>query len=53
MEFIDMTRRAVVFNVADIPIQIVSIDDLIALKQAVGRPIDISDIAHLQRIKSL
>ncbi len=53
VEFADMTRRAIEFNVADTPIRVVSIDDLIALKQAVGRPIDISDIEHLKRIKSL
>lgn len=27
------------------------IDDLISLKQAAGRPIDLSDIAHLKRLK--
>lgn len=53
VEFADMTRCAIVFNVADTPIRVVSIDDLIALKQAVGRPIDLSDIEHLKRIKSL
>lgn len=29
---------------------VVGIDDLIALKQAVGRPIDLSDIEHLKRL---
>ena len=53
VEFEGMMHRATVFNVADVPIQVVSIDDLIALKQAVGRPIDLSDIEHLQRIKVL
>ncbi len=53
VEFTGMARRAVVFNVANTPIRVVSIDDLIALKQAVGRPIDLSDIEHLQRIKAL
>jgi predicted nucleotidyltransferase len=53
VEFADMSQRAVVFNVANTPIRVVSIDDLIALKQAVGRPVDLIDIEHLQRIKSL
>lgn len=53
VEFADMLQRAVLFNVAGTPIRVVSIDDLIALKQAVGRPIDLSDIEHLQRVKPL
>ncbi len=53
VEFSGMSRRAVIFNVANIPVRVVSIDDLIALKQAVGRPIDLSDIEHLQRVKPL
>lgn len=39
-------------KVADTDIQVVCIDDLIALKQAVGRPIDLIDIEHLKRIKA-
>lgn len=53
VEFSGMSHRAVVFNVANIPIRVASIDDLIALKQAVGRPIDLSDIEHLKRLKTL
>ncbi|OGS92497.1 MAG: hypothetical protein A2061_10725 [Gallionellales bacterium GWA2_59_43] len=52
VDFAGMTARAVVFDVAGTGIKVVSIDDLIALKNAVGRPIDLSDIAHLQRIKA-
>jgi hypothetical protein len=53
VEFTGMANRAVEFNVADTTIRVVCIDDLIALKQAVGRPVDLSDIEHLQRIKAL
>jgi hypothetical protein len=52
VEFSGMAQRATVFSVSGTPIRVVAIDDLIALKQAVGRPIDLSDIEHLQRIKS-
>jgi hypothetical protein len=53
VEFSGMAQRTTVLNVAGTPIRVAAIDDLIALKQAVGRPIDLSDIAHLQRIKQL
>jgi hypothetical protein len=52
VEFDGMSARAVEFEIAGTAIKVVSIDDLIALKSAVGRPIDISDVEHLQRIKS-
>jgi len=52
VDFAGMTARAVEYDVAGTAIRVVSIDDLIALKQAVGRPIDLSDIEHLQRIKA-
>ncbi len=51
VEFAVMAPRADVFKVAGTNIRVVSIDDLIALKQAVGRPIDLADVEHLQRIK--
>lgn len=52
VEFTSMASRADVFKVADTDIHVVAIGDLIALKQAVGRPIDLSDIEHLQRIQA-
>jgi hypothetical protein len=52
VDFAGMAARAVVFDVAGTAIKVVAIDDLIALKSAVGRPIDISDVEHLRRIKS-
>ena len=52
VEFVGMASRAEVLKVANTDIQVVSIDDLIALKKAVGRPIDLIDIEHLQRIKA-
>ncbi len=53
VEYAGMSERAVIFDVAGTPVRVVSIDDLIALKQAVGRPIDLSDIEHLKRVKPL
>jgi hypothetical protein len=50
VDFACMTARAVEYDVAGTAIRVVSIDDLIALKKAAGRPIDLSDIEHLQRI---
>jgi hypothetical protein len=48
-----MHQRAVYFDVGNVSISVASIDDLIALKKAAGRAIDISDIAHLQKIRDL
>lgn len=52
VDFAGMMARAVEYDVAGTAIRVVSIEDLIALKKAVGRPVDISDVEHLQRIKS-
>ena len=45
-----LCSRAVVLDVSGVPVRLACIDDLIALKRAVGRPIDLSDIEHLNRI---
>lgn len=49
--FAGMRERAVTFKAGDVPVVVACIDDMIALKQAVGRPIDITDIEHLKRLK--
>lgn len=51
VDFIEMQKRAVHFDIDQIDIPVASIDDLVLLKQAAGRPIDLSDIEHLKRLK--
>lgn len=53
VRFEDMESRAAAFTVGDTSVRVASIDDLIALKRAVGRPIDLSDIEHLERIRGI
>lgn len=53
VNFVDMYERKVTFKVADTPVYVASIDDLIALKLAAARPIDLSDIEHLKTLKSI
>jgi len=48
----EMCQRALRLDVAGTPVNLASVDDLIALKQSVGRPIDIADIEHLKRLQS-
>jgi len=48
-----MSDRAVILRPSGVPVRLAAIDDLIALKQAVGRPIDLADIEHLRRLRSL
>lgn len=50
VNFTTMRERAVTFKAGDVSIVVVSVEDLIALKQAVGRPIDLADIEHLKRL---
>lgn len=47
----DMCRRALLLDVAGTPVRLACVDDLITLKQNVGRPIDLADIAHLKRLQ--
>ncbi len=51
VDYKDMRSRAVRFQAGNVPVVVASIDDLISMKQAVGRPIDLADIEHLKRLK--
>lgn len=53
VDFTQMHARAVHFNLGEVSISVASIDDLIAMKRAAGRAIDLSDIAHLEKLKTL
>lgn len=47
-----MQGRAVRLEVLGVPVRVVAIEDLIALKKAAGRPVDLADIEHLKRLLS-
>lgn len=47
-----MFKRALHLDVSGVPVMLASIDDLIALKQSVARPIDLADIEHLKRLQT-
>lgn len=51
VDYGQMRSRAVTFHAGEVPIVVASVDDLIALKEAVGRPIDLADIEHLKRLR--
>jgi Nucleotidyl transferase AbiEii toxin, Type IV TA system len=53
LDFAQMERRMTKFDIANTAVNVVCIDDLIALKQAAGRAIDLSDIEHLNKLKNL
>lgn len=51
VDFSALREHAITLQAGTVPVVVASIDDLIALKQAVGRPIDLADIEHLMRLK--
>ena len=53
IDFAAMYKRAVIFDIASTQVKVATIDDLIAMKRAVGREIDLMDIEHLNTLKSL
>jgi len=53
LDFHEMHTRAVQFNLGEVTVAVACVDDLIAMKRATARPIDLSDIEHLEKIKSL
>ena len=53
IDFDNMQHRMTKFDIANVKVNVACIDDLIALKQAAGRVIDLSDIKHLNKLKHL
>ena len=51
VDFPSLRSNALLMPAGDTRVVVASIDDLIALKAAVGRPIDLADIEHLKRCK--
>ncbi len=52
LPFEDLWKNSQIFQIEDIKIRAVSIDDLITLKKMAGRPKDLEDIANLSFIKA-
>ena len=53
VDFGQMQQNMTPFAIGSTTVNVACIDDLILLKQAAGRAIDLSDIEHLNKIKSL
>ena len=51
--FAQLAERAQQMKLGDVKIAVASIDDLIVMKTAASRPIDLEDIEKLQQIKQL
>lgn len=49
--FEELWSRAEIIQLEGIEVHVASIDDLIAMKEQAGRPLDLDDIAELRRIK--
>lgn len=53
IDFEEAYLRRELMTIGDVKLSIASIDDLIKMKSSTGRPRDIEDIHHLERIKAL
>lgn len=49
--FDELDRRAVVFDLGDVTVHVASIDDLIAMKRAAGRPKDLIEVEILAAVR--
>ena len=52
LDFDALWSRADVIDLNGIGVRVASIDDLIAMKRDAGRPLDLDDVGHLERIRA-
>ncbi len=52
LDFDALWSRADVIDLNGIGVRVASIDDLIAMKRDAGRPLDLDDVSHLERIRA-
>jgi predicted nucleotidyltransferase len=48
--YVELRKRAVMFDILDVKVPVISVPDLIELKLNTGRKQDLSDIEHLQSL---
>lgn len=51
-DFVTAHAQSVEVIVGDVPVRVLSLEDLIAAKRAAGRPQDLADIDHLEQIRA-
>ena len=52
IDFDALWCRADVIDLNGVGVRVASIDDLIAMKRDAGRPLDLDDVGHLERIRA-
>ena len=52
LPFEELWSDALVVQIEDLPVHVASIDHLIAMKKAVGRPQDLADVAALEALRA-
>ena len=50
-DYAGLAERAVPMTLAGVPVQVISLDDLIAIKRALGRPKDLLVATELEAIR--
>lgn len=52
IDFEDLWARAVLIAVDDVTVRVAAISDLVAMKRTSGRPLDLDDIAQLEKLEN-
>jgi len=52
LPFAELVAQATIVHVEGVPVPVASVDHLITMKRAVGRPRDLEDVAALERLRA-